>query len=175
MFIRRRPKYLLGAMLIGVCFCVLVYFRHLMSLQYDFLAESISSPSNSFKIEKWFYTLSNITTIDLVRSADLFGSRVTLVSVSPDYDGKYGYLDHLLVAWDGDGHVSLGWPVGVAPLTGPARVGSISIDYVNFESDLASRPFEPRLAETGECQGSCRSYFVIDLLYSRPPAPASWG
>jgi hypothetical protein len=27
----------------------------------------------------------------------------------------------------------------------------------------------------GECQGSCRSYFVIDLLYSRPPAPASWG
>jgi hypothetical protein len=26
----------------------------------------------------------------------------------------------------------------------------------------------------GECQGSCRAYFVIKLSYSRPPVPASW-
>jgi hypothetical protein len=63
--------------------------------------------------------------------------------------------------------------------------GLVEIEVLrNGQADMIDRLDEARKAAptfvfcddiAGECQGSCRSYFVIDLLYSRPPAPASWG
>jgi hypothetical protein len=46
--------------------------------------------------------------------------------------------DGIVVGWQGDHQMTVGWPIGKKIVTGPDRIGDINIDYTQFDPNLGN-------------------------------------
>jgi len=96
----------------------------------------IPSPSGISVLSKqyipngpWIYRL--LTKIDAQTT-----NSVRTDLLSGHYPGGIRGSDGLVAGWQGDKHLTIGWPVGEPLISGPSRVGFVEIAYISYALEL---------------------------------------
>lgn len=58
--------------------------------------------------------------------------------LSGHYPGGIRGADGLVAGWQGNNHLTIGWPVGEPIIRGPSRVGFVEIAYISYIPDLST-------------------------------------
>jgi hypothetical protein len=99
------------------------------------------SPSHSAGVIKTYHNESPSVTVGLLRAAQSVAEARSLFSLpAKEVWGEEGAT----VGWEGERHLTFGWPSGMTPIQGPTRVGDIEISYLSYDPILAHSPQEDR-------------------------------
>ena len=94
---------------------------------------SVRSPSGRMTAMKEYHGEEAVTWSVSLISTGVVSSRVAIISNQPLRD-TYG-SDGVILAWTDDQHLTLAWPKGTLPLTGPTKAGDVAVSYRAFDPD----------------------------------------
>lgn len=96
---------------------------------------SVRSPSGQSIATKQYKGEEQVSWDVLVVTQEVSGAHP--VAVLRDQPLKFTYgSDGVVMGWDGDHHLIIGWPRGQQPVAGPTEVNDVQISYQMFDPDL---------------------------------------
>ncbi|MEA2897439.1 MAG: hypothetical protein QOJ84_3054 [Bradyrhizobium sp.] len=99
------------------------------------------SPARTAGVIKTYLNESDLVTVGLLRATQSVAEARSLFSLpAKEVWGEEGAT----VGWEGERHLTFGWPSGMRPIQGPTRVGDIKISYLSYDPILAHSPQENR-------------------------------
>ena len=96
---------------------------------------SVRSPSGHSTAIKQYKGSEQALWDVLVIKHEASGDHTMAIRQDQSLKGVWG-SDGVVLGWDGDNHLIIGWPSHQNPVTGPAKVGDIALTYQSFAPDL---------------------------------------
>jgi hypothetical protein len=96
---------------------------------------SVRSPSGQSTAIKQYKGDEQILWDVLVIKHEGSGDRIIAMLQNQPVNGIWG-SDGVVLGWDGEHHLIVGWPSGRQSVTGPTKVGDITLTYQAFAPDL---------------------------------------
>ncbi|MEO8332125.1 MAG: hypothetical protein ABI479_06800 [Gallionella sp.] len=100
----------------------------------DYTSFAVPSPSGASSIARHVHGLEQLT-YNLQLNTSHGGDSTSTQNLLP-HDVDLTGSDAAIFAWDGDNHLTVGWPDGFKPIHGLKRVGDIDISYRSYEPDI---------------------------------------
>jgi hypothetical protein len=99
------------------------------------------SPSRSAGVIKTYRNESDVVTVGFLRATQAVAEARSLFSLrAREVWGEEGAT----VGWEGEKHLTFGWPSGMTLIQGPTRLDDIEISYLLYDPILARSPQENR-------------------------------
>lgn len=94
------------------------------------------SPSGDVSLVKQYGPgdLAEDVTLTLSRRGHIEGSSKLITTITNPSETING--EGATVSWLGDANLTIGWPIGAKPISGPSRLDGVKVSYTPYEPDL---------------------------------------